>query len=186
MRYIKEKLEDCGYGVIFIPETATELISSGIAPWTMDSKVNYQMYQMMLQTEKERIYIKAAEHLSNKKTVVLCDRGLLDNKAYLSDEEFAYILEKLNFTEEDILGRYNAVFHLETLAKGRGYTLSNNAARTERTEEAIRIDERLLKVWEKHPYRRVVENKEFIDEKIDLLISGITGFLKEHENKPIA
>ncbi|MBR3576898.1 MAG: AAA family ATPase, partial [Clostridia bacterium] len=37
MGWIKKAFTAMGYSVIFIPETATELISGGVAPWTLNS-----------------------------------------------------------------------------------------------------------------------------------------------------
>ena len=44
-----------GYRVLFVPETATELITGGVAPWTCGSNAEYQKCQVRLQLEKERI-----------------------------------------------------------------------------------------------------------------------------------
>ena len=44
-----------GYTVLFIPETATELITGGVAPWTCESNAEYLKCQLKLQIEKEEI-----------------------------------------------------------------------------------------------------------------------------------
>ncbi len=184
MSKVKESFEKEGYNVILVPETATELICSGIAPWTMDSKTNYQLYQMKLQFEKERIYSEAACHLSKcRKLLVILDRGAMDNKAYLTGEQFDTILSALELTEEEILGRYNAVFHLVSAAKGDGeaYSLASNSARTESADEAADIDDRLLTVWENHPYRRIIDNSVDFGQKISILIQEIGDYLKKHQ-----
>ncbi len=181
MNKVKEYFEKEGFNVVIVPETATELICSGIAPWTMDSKTNYQMYQMKLQFEKERIYSEAAEHLQKDgKLLVVLDRGAMDNKAYLTDDQFDSILSVLELTEEDILGRYSAVFHLVSAAKGDGkaYSLANNTARTESADEASGIDDRLLLVWKNHPYRKIIDNNINFETKLENLIVAIREYLK--------
>lgn len=184
MRRIREAFCNKGYSVVIVPETATELICSGIAPWTMDSKVNYQMYQLMLQLEKERVYTEAATHLQDaQKVLIFLDRGAMDNKAYLTDREFAHILEKLSLTEDDILGRYDAVFHLISAAKGDGkaYSLASNNARTESAKEAAEIDDRLLEVWKHHPERKIIENNSDFEKKLDDLIFEIGEYLEKRQ-----
>jgi len=181
MLRIREEFEKEGYSVVIVPETATELICSGITPWTMDSKVNYQMHQLMLQLEKERIYALASTYLEgNRRILIFFDRGAMDNKAYLADEEFAHILEKLSLSEEDILKRYDAVFHLVSAAKGDGkaYSLASNNARTESAELAARIDDRLLEVWKAHPRRRIIDTGIDFNKKLDDLITEIKVYLE--------
>ena len=87
---IQTAFTDLGYAVVFIPETATELITGGIAPWTFESNLDYQLCQMKLQLEKERIFAEGVEKLFGKdKVLVVCDRGAMDNKAYMTEAEFA-------------------------------------------------------------------------------------------------
>lgn len=181
MAILKEIFEKEGYSVVIIPETATEFICSGISPWTMDTNVNYQKYQLKLQLEKERLYCEAAAHLAKcEKLIILIDRGGMDNKAYLSDSDFNGILDELELREDDILSRYDAVFHLETNAKtGIGYTLSNNRARTETPEEAVRLDDRTVSVWLRHPYHRVIKCTDTLEEKAQILANEILAFIRK-------
>lgn len=185
MKKIREYFTAIGYAVVFIPETATELISNGISPWTMKSSDEYQKCQIRLQIEKERIICDAALQLLNSsKVLVVCDRGVIDNKAYMTDGEYAVTLSELGFDEKTLRESYNAVFHLETAAKGacECYTLEGNDARTETPEQAMHIDDRLLDVWKEHPYHRIIDNSRGFEEKVKLLIFEISEFLKQHQN----
>ena len=56
MSWIQSNFTKLGYTVLFVPETATELITGGVAPWTCGSNVEYQKCQMKLQLEKEKIF----------------------------------------------------------------------------------------------------------------------------------
>lgn len=171
-----------GYAVIVIPETATELISGGVAPWTLVSSYDYQLCQMKLQIEKEKLYKEAAYKICNSdKILIVCDRGMLDNKAYMTQQEFDRALCELNLNETELMNEYDAVFHLSTVAKEEGelYSLSNNQARTESAAEAIRIDDSLITAWVNHPYFREIESTEFVNEKMEHLISEISEFLKD-------
>ena len=140
MSWIQSNFTKLGYTVLFVPETATELITGGVAPWTCGSNADYQKCQMKLQMEKEKVFAQAAATMAAEKILIVCDRGALDNKAYMTDLEFTCVLEALGCNEVELRDNYDAVFHLVTAAKGaeRFYTLANNAARYETVEEAVR------------------------------------------------
>lgn len=181
LKRIQSAFTGNGYTVIFIPETATELISCGVAPWTLESKLDYQLCQMKLQIEKEKIFREAAEKIFNSdKIIIVCDRGLMDNKAYMSDDDFTTALSLLGFSEKELYGTYDAIFHLVTTAKGvsKYYTLGNNHARTETIEEAEALDDKLFSAWSEHPYFRKIDATEGFESKMDQLISEISQFLK--------
>ncbi len=180
LNLIAETFEQLGYRVIFIPETATELISSGIAPWTCCSPFAYQVYQVRLQLAKEKIYREAAESMKDGKILIVCDRGMMDNKAYVTPEEFRDLMEAFS-SEEEIYAAYDAVFHLVTAAKGavEFYTLGNNNARTETVEEAALLDDKVAEAWRRHPHFRLIDNRSDFDHKMKYLLSEIALFLGE-------
>ncbi|MCD7819630.1 MAG: ATP-binding protein [Lachnospiraceae bacterium] len=160
MSWIQNAFSEKGYTVLFVPETATELISGGIAPWTCGSNEEYQKCQVRLQIEKENVFLQAAKTMANDKILIVCDRGILDNKAYMTDEEFSSVLQTVGYTEVELRDSYDAVFHLSTAAKGamEAYTLANNAARTETPEQAIALDDRLISAWTGHPQLLIIDN----------------------------
>lgn len=184
MSWIQNAFTEMGYAVIFIPETATELIGGGVAPWTLDSNLDYQICQMKLQIEKEKIFAEAAKKIYNTdKILIVCDRGAIDNKAYMTDSEFKKALSILELNETELRDNYDAVFHLVTAAKGAEefYTLSNNQARTETVEEASALDDKLITAWTGHPHFRVIDNAFGFQEKMKKLIAEISSFLGKPE-----
>lgn len=76
MSWIQNSFTERGYRVLFVPETATELITGGVAPWTCGSNLDYQSCQMRLQIEKEKVFLSAAETMPEEKILIVCDRGL--------------------------------------------------------------------------------------------------------------
>lgn len=106
-----------------------------------------------MQLDKETVYEQAAMEMAAEKMLIVCDRGVLDNKAYMSDEEFQQVLAWQNSNEVEMRDRYDAVFHLVTAAKGAQefYTLANNTARTETAEQAAQQDDKLIAAWTGHP-----------------------------------
>ncbi len=180
LEHIRTVFSEKGYTVIFIPETATELISGGIAPWTTNTNQNFQHCLLMLQCEKETYFTWGAERLKeNSKLLIVCDRGAMDNKAYTYNDEFSNILNLMNTTEEALLSRYDAVFHLVTAANGAEefYTLSNNNARYETIDEARALDERLINAWKNHPHHVVIDNSSDFKGKLNCLTEKISEFL---------
>ena len=172
-----------GYSVIVVPETATELISNGISPWTCKSNYDYQTFQIKLQKMKEEIFESAAKKLKGNKVLIVCDRGVLDNKAYMEAYEFIKILKDNNTSEVKERDSYDAVFHLVSAAKGKEdvYTLSNNTARIESIEEAKILDDKIIASWTGHPHFRVIDNSSEFEEKLERLLKEITSFLGEPE-----
>lgn len=176
---IQRDLSHLGYTVLIVPETATSLISGGVAPWTCGSNEEYQKCQMRLQLEKERIFEQAAATMPDEKIVIVCDRGELDNKAYMNDEEFARVLDYLGVSEIELRDDYDAVFHLVSAAKGAEefYTTENNEARYETTEEAAALDDRFIAAWTGHPHFRVIGNSQDFEDKMRNLMREIVYFL---------
>ena len=183
LSWIRNAFSSRGYRVLFVPETATELITGGVAPWTCGSNLEYQKCQVKLQLEKEKVFLQAAEGMDSEKVLIVCDRGIMDNKAYMTDTEFLAVLNALDLDPVSARDSYDGVFHLVTAAKGAEefYTLSNNQARTETPEEARRLDDRLIAAWTGHPHLRVIGNGTDFDAKMKRLIAEIAALLGEPE-----
>ena len=183
MSWVQNAFTQMGYTVLFVPETATELITGGVAPWTCKSNVDYQKCQMKLQVEKEKVFEQAARAMMADKVLIVCDRGILDNKAYMDDLEFAEAVQFIQSNEVELRDSYDAVFHLVTAAKGAEefYTTANNAARTETVEEAAALDDKLISAWTGHPHFRVIDNSTAFEEKMKKLVAEISSFLGEPE-----
>ena len=183
MSRIQNVFTEKGYRVLFVPETATELITGGVAPWTLEENTDYQECQMLLQAEKEKIFEKAAGKVKEDRVLIVCDRGMLDNRAYMKESEFQKVLKKLGANETELRDGYDAVFHLVTAAKGAEefYTTANNSARTETAEEAAALDDRLIAAWTGHPHFRVIDNSSDFEDKMKRLVAEISAFLGEPE-----
>lgn len=183
MSWIHDAFTQLGYTVLFVPETATELITGGVAPWTCGTNAGYQKCQMKLQSVKESVFEQAAATMPVEKVLIVCDRGLLDNKAYMNEKEFAEVIASTGSNEIELRDNYDAVFHLVTAAKGAEefYTTDNNSARKETVKEAAEIDDRIISAWTGHPHFRVIDNSEDFDGKMKKLIAEISTFLGEPE-----
>ena len=180
MNWIQNNFVKQGYKVIFIPETATELITSGFAPWDTRTNIDFQDIVLNLQLEKEKIFETAVKSLPNEKILLVCDRGILDNKAYMSKKDFNNLLKKNRLDEIQLRDSYDAVFHLVTAAKGaKEYYNLDNEARTETIEEASRLDDLLISSWTGHSHLRIIDNTCDFEEKMKRLMREIAAVLGE-------
>ena len=181
MNWIQNNFQKQGYKVLFIQEAATELITGGLTPWEMNT-VDFEGSLFDLQMRREQIYEEACKKLPDKKILIVCDRGLLDNKAYMSKKDFNYLLKSKGLKESQIRDSYDAVFHLVTAAKGaKKYYNLDNAARTETVEEASKLDDLLLESWTGHPHLRIIDNSCDFEEKMKRLMREIACVLGEPE-----
>ena len=180
---IQKEFERRGYRVLFVSETATELITGGVAPWTCGSNLDYQICQVGLQKYKESVFEQAASTMDSDKILIVCDRGVLDNKAYMTQEEFDAVLRSLGTNEVAERDKYDAVFHMVTAAKGalEAYTTANNEARRETPEEAAALDDKLIACWTGHPHLRVIDNSGDFESKLRRTVAEISAFLGEPE-----
>lgn len=177
---MEQELTRRGYHVLIVPETATELIPNGIKPLgNCLELLQFQYIVMEKQLSKEALYRKVAEMLPHEKIVILHDRGVIDNKSYITQEQFNKLLQDFHMTEVEARDRYDAVFHLVTAANGAvtAYTLTNNAARTETPEEARRLDELGIANWTGHPHLHIVDNSTDFNGKIRRLMNNVYSAL---------
>ncbi len=183
MSWIQNTFNRMGYAVLFVDETATQLISGGAAPWLSTSNRDFQWRLLELQLNKEKAFMEIAKTMKSDRILVVCDRAALDNRAYMTEQEFRYVLRQMNTNEVALRDQYDAVFHLVTAAKGaeRFYTTANNSARTETPEQAAALDDKLIAAWTGHPHLRVIDNSTDFEEKMRRLIGEISSFLGEPE-----
>eukprot|EP00815_Leptocylindrus_aporus_P009881 CAMPEP_0116057664 /NCGR_PEP_ID=MMETSP0322-20121206/4743_1 /TAXON_ID=163516 /ORGANISM="Leptocylindrus danicus var. apora, Strain B651" /LENGTH=350 /DNA_ID=CAMNT_0003541713 /DNA_START=135 /DNA_END=1184 /DNA_ORIENTATION=- len=114
--------------------------------------------------------------------VLICDRGLMDGSAYMSNGEW----ESLVKNREDVGSvvdlreqRYNAVFHLVTAADGAEefYTLENNVVRTEGLEEARVQDAKTRTAWLGHPKMCVFDNSTDFEGKLERVVAAAANIV---------
>ena len=184
-RILHEFKQEDGWRVITIPETATELISGfGIRPFGgCMSMLEFQDFVIADQIHKEKLALQAAEVVAEENILIIYDRALMDDKAYISDEEFAEVLARFDGrTEASVLAGYDAVIHLVTCAKGAEFAYNlGNQARTESLEFAREMDDRTLRAWSRHPNLRIIDNSVDFEEKMNRGIREIYRILGEPE-----
>lgn len=170
---LHREFSEKGYKVIIVPETATEVILSGINPKEIEVD-DFQRVIIERGLCKEKTVRRVARHFK-KDVVIFYDRGILDSKAYMSEYSFVKILNENGTSELAVRDSYEAVFHLVTAAIGaeESYTTENNKARFETVEQARIADKKTMKAWVGHPHMRVIDNSTGFKEKIDRLIKEV-------------
>ena len=183
LEHISKIFREKGYTVLTVNETATELINDGIRPFgTKKEKlklIDFQRLVLETQLYKEGIRDEAAKACSNDKVVIIYDRGILDNRAYITHKEFKALADARGLTEADILSRYDLVLHLVTAAEGQEkyYSNATNPARTEDAEAARSLDRKTMEAWSTHPNQYIFGNDCLFDEKINRVGNRIREFL---------
>ena len=182
-RILHEFKQEDGWRVITIPETATELISGfGKRPFGgCMSMLEFQDFVIADQIHKEKLALQAAEVVAEENILIIYDRALMDDKAYITDEEFAEVLARFDGrTEASVLAGYDAVLHLVTCAKGAEFAYNlGNEARTESLEYAREMDDRTLRAWSRHPNLHIIDNSDDFEAKISRAIREIYRILGE-------
>lgn len=161
-----------GYKSITIPEASTLLVLNGghypgSAPDKRAILLSYEKILFQLQLQLEETFMQLALHHESQgeKVLVVCDRGLLDIKAYAPDDIWPSLLSHFNLTEEAMASRYGLIVHLVTAADGAEtfYTTSNNAARRETVEEARELDKKTFDCWSFHSNHKRIANHRVAD-----------------------
>ena len=177
LKHIQKIFTEKGWNVLLVSESATELILGGIAPWTCQSILEYQSYQTQLQLTKEDIFDTMAKTLPSP-VLIVCDRGLMDAKAYMTEFDFHKMLDSFSASEQEWLNRYDAIFLLETTAKGKEeyYSHCTNEARSEGLEKARQLDDCTIQAWREHPHCFYFDNSTDFDGKLEKLIQAIEKY----------
>jgi CYTH domain-containing protein/thymidylate kinase len=181
---IEQKLTDKGYKVFIVGESATELIKGGIRPFgdKAFSLLDFQEIILQLQLNKQRIYEESIKMLpEEQECVIIYDRGIIDNKAYIGQKLFDQLLNKLNLKELTLMDNYDMVLHLVTAADGaeKYYTLDNNTARTETIEEARALDKKTSNAWLGHSNLKIIDNSTNFEDKINKVLEEINNEIGE-------
>ncbi len=180
-RLVKE-LSSIGYRVFIVPEAATELISQfGIKPFgNCLSMFDFQYFVVSSQLHKEKMAWEAAQLVPEDKILIICDRGVIDDKAYVSQKEFNQVISRFGLTEKELLESYDAVIHLVSSSKGAEFAYNyDNAARYETLEQAREKEDATLLCWRNHKNRVVIGNSYNFDNKIRKAMNEVYAILGE-------
>lgn len=178
---LKKHISQKGIKLIAVAETATELINGGVRPYEAKKIMDFQDIVYSLQKCKEDMAQKALGiNKGEESCVILFDRAIIDNKAYLPrQEDFDYLLTKYGDSEINLLDSYDYVINLFSLAACEEglYNLASNNARFENPEEAKDLDQKTIEAWIGHKNIKVFNSFPTLEEKIDAVVRHIDNIL---------
>lgn len=164
--------ETFGPQVELVKEAAT-LIFSGGFPRKDNSRPHIEAAQRIIFYATEQMEWLAEN--SSDAELIVCDRGTVDAAVYWPagvDDFF----KQMNTSLEEQLARYDAVLHLSPPKNPAFY--QSTQVRTESLDEAFAIDERILKIWEKHPNRMIIGGTEHFFEKAEAIKNFVEKIIK--------
>ncbi|KAJ1618270.1 AAA domain-containing protein [Pavlovales sp. CCMP2436] len=179
MRRLQAHFGALGMRVYLVPEAATIMWASGCEPSDLglsEPRVAFQTGLMRLQLQLEDS-IAAVARANGTKAVLLCDRGLMDGKAYMSDAEWQRVLDNNKLAEEECNMRYDCVIHLVTAAEGASEHYVASQLRRETAEQAVAVEKRTLEVWAGHLRRSVVDNSTGMDGKLARVVDAASAVM---------
>lgn len=183
IKKLRENLEGQGYNVICISETASELINAHFIPYGKTEYVlKFQELVLKQQSSKEKNYEKMVEDTSNKDTIIIYDRAILDNRAYLDNQkDFDYLLGKNSLSEITISDKYDLVIDLVTAANLGKDEYEENGIRYEDIEGAKKTDIKTTIAWLLAPNLIVVKPEKNFENKVNKVIHIVNNHLKGGE-----
>lgn len=188
IKMLKKYFKENNINFLSMSETATDLLSSEFNKNTLNNIYNFQECILERQLFKESEVDKLLKLNKKNNFIVLYDRGILDNKAYLNDyTEFDKLLSTHKISELDILYNYDIVFDLITTADcdPSKYTLATNCERTESLTEAIELDKKTSNAWVGHKNMKIINSSISIDEAFNIIKNIIDELLKGITTKEI-
>lgn len=186
---VKKVFEQRGFQVMIVPEAAKLLVESGamilMDKLTADERIQFQEMVVKMVIHFEDYFVKLAE-MSGQPSIVVCDRGTMDVRAYMSKDEFECMLDNEGWTTQYLRDkRYDNVIYMITAADGAEefYSLANNVARHETAEQAKALDARTLIGWEGHSSITILRNNkgETFEDKITKVIETVESIVGHKE-----
>jgi AAA domain len=135
----------------------------------------FQASLLRTQMALEDNFLRIASAAS-RPSVLLCDRGAMDGRAYMSAEQWRAMLAENMWDPVTLRDeRYDLVIHMVTAADGAlaFYQLENNATRSETPSEACTLDRKTQEAWVGHPQLRIIDNRTGFRDKIDRVFTAI-------------
>ena len=89
-------------------------------------------------------------------------------------------MEEIKVDKNGLLNRYDAVFHMISVAVDlpEKYENLSNKMRRENIKEAKIVDEKLLRIWGDHPSRIIINNATGLEEKIKKVFDNMMEYIE--------
>ncbi len=165
--------ETFGPHVELVKEAATMIFSGGF-PRQDRSPDQVRTAQPIIFYARQ--HLESMAEKSSDAELIECDRGTVDAAVYWPEgvEDF---FARMGTTLETELTRYDAVLHLSPPANPAFYQSTH--VRTESLDQAFAIDNKILKIWDKHPNRLVVPREKHYFEKAEIIKNFVEKLLSK-------
>ncbi len=151
---------ETGYLPIIVPEAATFLMAAGLDP--RDPNFQVAVLAHVLHTEASLEGYAQAQAVKGSKPVLICDRALWDQAAYMDVAAFRQLCHEYDVHADKAKGdRYDGVIFMRSAAVGAEpfYSNESNPNRYESLSEAQDLDERTLHAWAGVSHLGVIDNR---------------------------
>eukprot|EP00299_Pterocystis_sp_00344_P013593 c6679_g1_i1.p1 GENE.c6679_g1_i1~~c6679_g1_i1.p1 ORF type:complete len:215 (-),score=44.62 c6679_g1_i1:182-805(-) len=188
LRTLNKVLPEHGIRVYVVPEAATLFFSHGCTVNDLSDphhQLTFQTNLLKTQLFLEDMFVGLANE-SNQPAVVVCDRGAMDGRAYMSSQMWQQMLSENNYSEDEFLNRrYDSVLFLVTAAEGASdhYNTDTNHIRSETPDQAIDLDHRTRQCWAQHPRFHLLDNTTDFTTKIQRVIDTVLMEIGEQEKQ---
>lgn len=181
----KKLLREMGFIPLIIPETATIVIGKeqkkGIALTNLERQRVIAKHQI---SQEEKFLIKAEKLVvKGEKPIIICDRGLIDNKAYCTVEEWKILQKEFPaLRDKHLFKRYHGGIFLVTAPKNH-YRTDNNLSRTENTHKhAKKVNDATFLVYEQMLNLHRIRNNGGYEKKILKAETALINHIKRLQN----
>lgn len=185
---VSEFLKGLKYNVIVNSETAREVIKSGIKPNPSDKKYTlwFQDAMIKFQSLKEDTSEIYANMLDKDVVIILYDRTLLDNFAYLNNyKDYKYLFDKNNIKELTESDKFDLVIDLSSLSNFDQFEYVNDEERLEKKEESRLLDYKTSTSYLLSRNMKVIYPTKDIREKFKIVMNYISELLNQKSTKDI-
>lgn len=167
---LNEKLSDKGFKVFMVPNvTALSSDCGAVDDLARLSEVDRikliierVKYQMALED-----YFTDLAMLAGQPSVVLCDGGVIDNHALVSEEVWQMVLDEQGWNNIYLRDqRYDHIIHLKSNAYVANAFKFSTEHHQKELEAAIQLDQSIQVSWSGHPHLVILESEAGFDTKM--------------------
>lgn len=167
--YLQSKLTSKGMKTIIVSETARSLLSLDYMPGDNISYFDFQNLLFKIQFIKEYLNEKTAN-------IAICDRGLLDAKIYMDDNEFQNLLYENGVKEEEITSTYDAALYYKTIAYEYPEVFKKERI-YESPEIGIKRDKKSIEIWSNKLLKTSYSNFSSFENKKKFLCEALINYI---------
>ena len=172
LEFLEKELKQFGYTVIPVYEAATSVMQENTAD--RDRKLEFQLEVARRQLRDEA---EAEKLASGDKCVIICDRGMMDCRVYLDDEDYGKFKEEIGMSEVELRDRYDAAFHFDSTSVDDGGFYITDENRIENREDAAILNKKSLNAWCGNPHYRFIPCYNDVNEKLAHILREVKAFL---------